>query len=271
MDVLIGMDSHLYDAHLIFKGEYIQRQMIPNKSLLPNSKVSATPKGYQTGSTLLETLHFWDKALIARGVPKPVVWTTDGHASRLNSDMLRWCRENRWIMYISPPHTTGIHQALDQIFKTWHDTFNGIVKRWTNENTGEEVNKKKFTDIFSEAWTKWTTPDKIVTAFVRAGLSIKGIDPSAVPMEKFVVSSSVAKPAPTHDATTQQQTPLCCRPVQPALRLARLRVLLLLTVRWRYLQRQCRARSTGTARRGSRRQPASMRPTRRSAGRRSSS
>eukprot|EP00966_Prymnesium_polylepis_P321685 7377993-Prymnesium_polylepis.1 len=196
LDVLVGMDGHLYDAHLIFKGEYIQRQMIPDRSKLPNSKVSATAKGYQTGTTLLETLKFWDKAIVARGIPKPLVWTTDGHASRLNTDVLRWCRENDWIMYISPPHTTGIHQALDQIFKTWHDTFNGIVKRWSEENTGKELNKRVFTDMFAEAWTKWTAPDRIVAAFRRVGLSVKGPDPAAVPREKFVVSSSVAKPPP---------------------------------------------------------------------------
>ena len=67
LDVLVGMDGHLYDAHLIFKGEYVQRQMIPDRSKLPNSKVSATDKGYQTGTTLLETLKFWDKAILLFG------------------------------------------------------------------------------------------------------------------------------------------------------------------------------------------------------------
>ena len=130
LDVLIGMDGYLYGAHLIFKGEYIQRQMIPDKSKVPNAKISATDKGYQTGSSLLETLKIWDRQLLARNIPKPVVWTTDGHSSRLNSDVLRWCRDTEWIMYISPPHITGIHQALDQIFKSWGTiTFNGIVAR----------------------------------------------------------------------------------------------------------------------------------------------
>ena len=112
---MVGMDGFLYDAHIIFKGEYIQRQMIPPKSKVPNCKISVTTKGYQTGTTLLETLRHWDKQLNTRGVPKPLVWTTNGHASRLNTDVLRWCRANGWIMYVSPPHTTGIHQALDQI------------------------------------------------------------------------------------------------------------------------------------------------------------
>jgi hypothetical protein len=200
--VLIGMDGFLYGAHLIFKGEYIQRQMIPDKSKVPNAKISATAKGYQTGSSLLETLKIWDRQLLARNIPKPVVWTTDGHSSRLNSDVLRWCRENGWIMYISPPHTTGIHQALDQIFKSWHDTFNGIVARWCEEHTGSEVNKRIFTDMFAEAWTKWTGPEKIIAAFRRVGLSVNGVSPEAIPKEKFVISSSVAKPPPALTMTT---------------------------------------------------------------------
>ena len=70
LDVLVGLDGFLYDAHLIFKGEYVQRQMIPEKGKIPNCKISATDKGYQTGSTLLETLKHWDKQLVARGVAK---------------------------------------------------------------------------------------------------------------------------------------------------------------------------------------------------------
>jgi hypothetical protein len=188
--------------------------MIPDRSKVPNSKISATAKGYQTGSTLLETLKIWDRQLTERGVPKPVVWTTDGHSSRLNRDVLGWCRENEWIMFISPPHTTGIHQALDQIFKSWHDTFNAIVKRWAEEHTGKELNKQIFTDIFAEAWQNWTTPDKVVAAFRRVGVSIVGLNPDAVPKEKFVLASTVAKPPPAlpapadATATTAMVTPL---------------------------------------------------------------
>jgi len=56
----VSAAGFLYDAHLIFKGEYVQRQMIPEKGKIPNCKISATDKGYQTGSTLLETLKHWD-------------------------------------------------------------------------------------------------------------------------------------------------------------------------------------------------------------------
>ena len=91
----VKLDGFLYDAHLIFKGEYVQRQMIPEKAKIPNCKISATDKGYQTGSTLLETLKHRDKQLVARGVAKPVVWTTDGHSSRLNTDVLRAARGDR--------------------------------------------------------------------------------------------------------------------------------------------------------------------------------
>ena len=41
LDVLVGLDGWIGAAHLIFKGEYIQRQMIPDKEKVPNSKVSA--------------------------------------------------------------------------------------------------------------------------------------------------------------------------------------------------------------------------------------
>lgn len=198
LDVMIGLDGHLYGPHVIFAGVHIQRQMIPRKEAIPYAKISATEKGYQTGASLLEGLKFWDTELSRRGVPKPVVWTTDGHASRLNSDVLRWCRENQWIMYLYPPHTTGIHQWLDQIFNTWHKTFNGRVAAWCDANPGGEIDKARFTELFSEPWPAWTKPAAIVAAAGRCGVSVKGLDPAAIPREKLVLSETVSttkKPA----------------------------------------------------------------------------
>lgn len=82
LDVCVGLDGHLFGPHVIFAGKVYQRQMIPDKKSVPFSHVSVTEKGYQTGGSLLTTLKFWDADLKRRGVPKPVVWTTDGHASR---------------------------------------------------------------------------------------------------------------------------------------------------------------------------------------------
>ena len=77
-----------------------------------------------------------------------------------------------------------------------------IVARWCEEHTGSEVNKRIFTDMFAEAWTKWTGPEKIIAAFRRVGLSVNGVSPEAIPKEKFVISSSVAKPPPALTMTT---------------------------------------------------------------------
>ena len=87
----------------------------------------------------------------------------------------KWCRENQWIMVLSPPHTTGIHQPLDQIFKNWHKAFNDIVKRWCAENVGREVDKAKFAELLAVA-TLWTRPDSIVGAFRHCGVSIDGLN-----------------------------------------------------------------------------------------------
>ena len=73
---------------------------------------------------------------------------------------------------LSPPHTTGIHQPLDQIFKNWHKTFNDIVKTWCDDNTGKEVDKTMFAKLFAQAWPLWTRPDSIVAAFRHCGVSI---------------------------------------------------------------------------------------------------
>ena len=206
LDVCCSLDGHLFGPHVIFAGKVYQRQMIPDKTKVPFSHVSVTEKGYQTGGSLLTTLKFWDADLKRRGVPKPIVWTTDGHASRFNLSVLRWCRENGWLMYVYPPHTTGIHQWLDQIFKTWHTTFNARVKAWCSAHVGDELDKAIFTQIFSEAWQEWQqgggAPPKNIAGAQHCGVSVSGLNPGAIPKSKFVLSESVTKPPPALTATT---------------------------------------------------------------------
>lgn len=93
-----------------------------------------------------------------------------------------------------PPHTTGIHQPLDQIFKCWHTTFNAIVANWCTRHTGKELDKATFTALFAEAWPKWVRPDMIVAAFRKCGITVNGLDPEAVDASKFVLSHAIHGP-----------------------------------------------------------------------------
>lgn len=199
LDVAIGADGHLFNPHIIFAGVHIMRGMIPDKSKVADTLISATEKGYQNGASLLATIKYWDQDLVRRQVPKPIVWCTDGHASRLNLFVVRWCRENQWLMYLSPPHTTGIHQPLDQIFKSWHTTFNKIVARWCQEHVGKELARSTFAALFSEAWPKWTTPENILAAFRHCGISASGLNPDAIPAVKFILSETMKASSSTTD------------------------------------------------------------------------
>jgi hypothetical protein len=102
-------------------------------------------------------------------------------------------------MYLSPPHTTGIHQPLDQIFKSWHTTFNKIVARWCQEHVGKELARSTFAALFSEAWPKWTTPENILAAFRHCGISASGLNPDAIPAVKFIVSETMKASSSTTD------------------------------------------------------------------------
>ena len=195
LDVCVGLDGHLYDPHLIYPAKHIQRSMIPKGDKL-ETFISVTEKGYQTAGSLLPTLKHWDKDLQKRKVPKPVVWMTDGHVSRINLAVVEWCHKNGWIMYLSPPHTTGIHQPLDQIFSSWHKAFNDRVKAWCDTHTGKEVNTAIFATIFAEAWSHWIRSDSIVSAFRRCGVTVDGLHPDAIPLEKFVVATVMHNPPP---------------------------------------------------------------------------
>jgi len=109
-------------------------------------------------------------------------------------------------MYLTPPHTTGIHQTLDQIFNTWHKTFNACVTLWNENNPGKELKKQHFTQIFAESWADWMVgkPDKIMAAWRHVGISIEGLNPNAIDKTKLVLSEMVV---PQAEATTEVDTP----------------------------------------------------------------
>ena len=47
-------------------------------------------------------------------IQRPVILLYDGHSSRFDYKVLRFLRENKIDMFVSPPDTTGVTQLLDQ-------------------------------------------------------------------------------------------------------------------------------------------------------------
>ena len=63
-----------------------------------------------------ELITYLDRAVIEY----PVVLTSDGHSSRFDFEILKFCNEKKICLFISPPDTTGVTQLLDQCNKNIH-------------------------------------------------------------------------------------------------------------------------------------------------------
>ena len=81
---------------------------------IDNLLISTTNHGCQNHTSLLTCYKLFDKYLDRAGIERPVVLTSDGHSSRFDFEMLKFCNEKKIRLFISSPDTTGVTQLLDQ-------------------------------------------------------------------------------------------------------------------------------------------------------------
>ena len=79
-----------------------------------NLLISTTDTGCQDHTLLLSSYKLFDKYLDEKKIERPVVLTSDGHSSRFDYEVLKFCHEKKIRLFISPPDTTGVIQLLDQ-------------------------------------------------------------------------------------------------------------------------------------------------------------
>ena len=99
--------------------------------------IQSSEKGYQTAKSWLLFLEEFDKWLTARAIVRPVVLLLDGHISRFSLDVLKFCREKQIRVYLSPPDTTGLTQALDQINHVLHYHYCVWTQKWERYVQGQ--------------------------------------------------------------------------------------------------------------------------------------
>ena len=114
---IIDLAGRVIMTQVIFRSPVVQTSMAPAVAVdnIPNFMVSTTEFGYQTGESMLEFYKNFDEVLTKENVTIPVVVMTDGHSSRFDLDLLKFCQEKQIIQFWSPPDTTSLLQPLDQI------------------------------------------------------------------------------------------------------------------------------------------------------------
>ena len=137
-DGAIGFDLFVYEPHLIFRSDYLMKDMFPpNLQQLEHVMVTAAKKGCQTGPTFLLRLKNLEVQARARGVEGAIMFCTDGHMSRFFHGVFQWLiastvREGCGVghqLYITPPHATGTCCILDQLFQGLHSAYAKEVRK----------------------------------------------------------------------------------------------------------------------------------------------
>ena len=122
---------------------------------------------------------------------------TDGHSSRLDINVLRFCHDKQINQFVLPPDTTGVTQPLDQVNSSLHRCYS---KKAVLEN---HINCEAFMIILSQIWNSWTSPHSLVKAAKRCGISEGELSLSWMQKEMFVTADIIIE-SPQHTAAKRK-------------------------------------------------------------------
>lgn len=190
IDPFISLSGDVILCHVIFKSKGMTSDMAPPGVVKKIDRlfISSTENGYQTHSSLLDTYKFFnDKYLVKHKIQKPVALLSDGQSSRFDDDVLRYCKHNDINLFLSSPETTGITQLLDQINQNLHS-------HYRKENLflpTQTINKERFMEILGDRWNEWATPNTILNAAKKVGITSTILNKNFMQVERFAQAEEI--------------------------------------------------------------------------------
>lgn len=133
-------------------------------------RIGYSQKGYIDGEICLEWITHFDKYTKDKAAGRPRVLVVDGHQSRFTAALLQYCRMNNIILLCYASHVTHIYQGLDVV------CFGPLKKYYSEERakfekeTGREVTKGDFIQLYAKAHVRALTPENIKAAFRKTGV-----------------------------------------------------------------------------------------------------
>lgn len=164
---------------LIFKG--MRRKDAFGDGLPPGAVFEMTDSGYIVVDVFLKWLEHFQK----NRAPGKCLLILDGHASHCKSiHVLDFCLKNDIILMCLPAHCTHRLQPLDRsFFKPLKVNYFAEGNRWMKQNTGRNLTKLEFGEIFSAAWSKTATVGVATNGFRACG--IMPFNPDVIPDHVF--------------------------------------------------------------------------------------
>ncbi|XP_033103570.1 uncharacterized protein LOC117106311 [Anneissia japonica] len=149
------------------------------------------------------------------GVTFPIILFVDGHASHLNLETCKFCRDNGIVLYCFPSHCSHIMQPLDlAVFGPLKSKWRKAVQQFQFSNLGEVVEKWTFSKVFNEPWTQSSTKKNASSGFRKAGLFPFSLD--AIDKRKLKPSCVFDKDDTNHHWTVAAQEPAVAAMPGPA-------------------------------------------------------
>ena len=203
---MICLTGEMCMCHVIFPSKGLKANMAPKEAVdaIENLLISSTENGFITGKACKKFYDMFDSYLTKNNVKRPVVVLTDGHSSRYDIEVLRFCKEKQIYQFVSPPDTTGLLQPLDQINSMLHSAYRNCVER--NFAPGSHVNRESFMLILAEIWPNWASKESVRKSFKRCGISKTSLDISYMQQDKFA-SADLVNPSEPPVSGSSPSTP----------------------------------------------------------------
>ena len=195
------------------QGRGITSHMAPEVAVtkIPNLLVSTADSGTKDHVTLLAAYKQFNKVLTKKNVIRPVVVLSDGHSSRFDSEVLTFLRSVSIFLFIGPSDTTGVTQLLDQINQALHHGYR--MAKGQLFSASMTINREGFMTILADMWSNWTTPETIVKAGKRVGISHDGLNVEWMQQDKFQRAIAATEHADESiNAGPSTSSPVCPSP-----------------------------------------------------------
>ena len=190
-------------CQVIFSGSGLTSHMCPPaaENKIDNLVLSVNDKGCTTGETLLAAYKVLSENVLVRkrdigNADEVDVIIADGHKSRFNGKVMSHCEESLLEQFILPPDTSGVTQKHDQINQQLHSRYEEKKSEIYSEYA--DLNRECFMNILSEIWGEWATPERIMKAGKRVGISQDGLSVKWMDQKKFEQAEAILHP-PTPD------------------------------------------------------------------------
>ena len=168
------------------------RNMVERSAAILNDVIfSATDKGAQTQSSLVQAFDIFNRKLDEKMVKKPIVCMADGHKSRFCLEIFDFCQENQISLFLGPPDTTAVTQTLDQVNSVLHKSYKD--KQAELFSQFHTFDRGSFMEILNNMWHTWVSAEGLVKAAKRCGITSKGLSIENMQQDFFDQAEAVSE------------------------------------------------------------------------------